>query len=278
MTQSQHPVTNTPRRKRTDVIGEAIKDYIAQQGLRPGDRLPHEHYLIETLDASKGTIREALRALESQGLIQTRTGPQGGTFLAEVSAERTLELLSNYFFFRPPTIHDIYEIRKQLEPSLVASITGLLDDAAFQRLENVMAFYSSPPTSLEEERTQRMKELEFHLVLVEYSPNPLMAMMCRFPIELLMNLTVCQRIYDQPYPELRHKGLDYQSRLLHALREWDAEGARAIMAEHMQAAQQLMETREAMLVREFLKVGKPSDQDQSAEYLALRSYRPTEKR
>ncbi|MFC3285471.1 FadR/GntR family transcriptional regulator [Litchfieldella rifensis] len=275
MTQPRRLLTTNQRRKRTEIIGDALKDFIAQQGLRPGDRLPQEHHLIEALGASKGTIREALRALESQGLIQTRTGPQGGTFITEVSAERTLELLSNYFFFRPPTIHNIYEIRKQLEPALVESITDLLDENAFQRLEGVMAFYDHPPLSLEEERTQRMKELEFHLVLVEYCPNPLMAMMCRFPLELLMNLTVCQRIYNQPYPELRHKGLNYQSRLLEALRRWDAGAARDIMAEHMQAAQQLMEAREAMLVREFLKVGKADGQDHSAEYLALRAYRPT---
>ncbi|WP_148253114.1 FadR/GntR family transcriptional regulator [Aidingimonas lacisalsi] len=263
--------SSTPRnqrRKRTAVIGDAIKEYIASHGLGPGDRLPQESHLIDVLDASKGTIREALRGLESQGLIHTRTGPGGGAFITEVTDDRAMELLSNYFFFRPPTIHDIYQVRKQLEPTLVASLDGRLDDADFQRLESVMSFYDHPPASLEEERQQRIKELEFHLLLVDHCPNPLLALMCRFPIRLLMSLTTCQRIYDQPYPELRRQGHDYQRRLVDALRRGQVETASDIMAEHMQAAQALMEEREAMLDKAFFK----ADADEagpSHEYLAL---------
>ncbi|SFU88537.1 FadR/GntR family transcriptional regulator [Halomonas korlensis] len=142
------PTRQPQRRKRTEVIGEAIKEYIAVHGLGPGDRLPQESHLVEALGAAKGTIREALRGLESEGLLQTRTGPGGGAFIAEASDNRAMELLGNYFFFRPPTIHDIYEVRKQLEPTLVASLGGVLDDDAFARLEAVMAFYDHPPASL----------------------------------------------------------------------------------------------------------------------------------
>lgn len=265
---SQAP-RQTGRRKRPEVIGEAIKDYIARHGLRPGDRLPQESHLIEVLDAAKGTIREALRGLEAQGLIQTRTGPGGGAFISEVSDDRAMELLGNYFFFRPPTIHDIYEVRKQLEPSLVLRLDGLLGESDFARLEAVMAHYANPPASLQEEREQRLKELEFHLLLVDHCPDPLLALMCRFPIRLLMSHTNCQRIYEQPYPELRQRGHDYQRRLINALRQGDAAKARQIMAEHMQAAQALMEAREAMLDKAFFKAGKVSDDGPSREYLAL---------
>lgn len=263
---------STPRRKRPAVIGEAIKDYVAAHGLGPGDRLPQEGHLIEALDAAKGTIREAMRGLESQGLIQTRTGPGGGAFLSEVSDDRAMELLGNYFFFRPPTIHDIYEVRKQLEPALVASLAGKLTDDDFDALEAVMAYYDHTPASLEEERHQRIKELEFHLLLVDHCPNPLLALMCRFPIRLLMSMTTCQRIYNQPYPELRRRGHDYQRRLVEALRRRDTAEASDIMAEHMRAAQALMEAREAMLDRTFFKAGTTDAQGPSREYLALSAH------
>lgn len=258
-----------PRRKRPEAIGEAIKEYVASERLRPGDRLPREEHLITALDAAKGTIREAMRGLEFQGLIQTRTGPGGGAFLSEVSDDRAMELLGNYFFFRPPTIHDIYEVRKQLEPALVASLAGRLSAEDLAELEAVMAFYSHPPESLEEEREQRIKELEFHLLLVDHCPNPLLALMCRFPIRLLMHMTVCQRIYSKPYPELRRRGHDYQRRLVEALRHQQTEQASAIMAEHMRAAQALMEEREAMLERTFFKAEASDDQGPSQDYLAL---------
>lgn len=264
---------STPRRKRPEAIGEAIKEYVAAQGLRPEDRLPREEHLIDALDAAKGTIREAMRGLEFQGLIHTRTGPGGGAFLSEVSDDRAMELLGNYFFFRPPSIHDIYEVRKQLEPALVASLSGKLTTENIRELEAVMTYYDHPPASLEEEREQRIKELEFHLLLVDHCPNPLLALMCRFPIHLLMSMTICQRIYAQPSPELspqlRQRGHDYQQRLLEALRHNRTAEASAIMAEHMGAAQILMEKQEAMLERTFFKAQGSTSPALSRDYLAL---------
>tara|TARA_R110002051_G_scaffold318283_1_gene400482 strand:- start:630 stop:1472 length:843 start_codon:yes stop_codon:yes gene_type:complete len=260
------------KRKRSEVIGEAIKEYIAQQHLKPGDRLPQEQALIKTLDASKGTIREALRGLEAQGLLQTRTGPGGGAFISEVSDDRAMTLLGNYFFFHSPTIRDIYEVRKALWPALVKSLEDVLDDAAFERLDSVMTFYDHPPASLDEEREQRLKELEFHLVLIDYCPNPLLALMCRFPVQLLMNLTVCQRIYEQPNSELRRQGYDYQRQLLDSLRKGDIEQGCRIVSKHMQTAQTLMEEREAMLEKSFFKAGADSDIDSNRDYLALEGY------
>ena len=60
-------------RNRPQAVAETIKDWIIDHGLAPGDRLPQEPQLIAHLGASKGTIREALRILETQGLIRTRT-------------------------------------------------------------------------------------------------------------------------------------------------------------------------------------------------------------
>ena len=86
------------------------------QGLQAGDRLPAEAELIERFGMAKGTIREAMRILEAQGLIKTRTGPGGGSFIHEVSLQRAKALLGNYFYFKDLTIGDIYQLRLALEP------------------------------------------------------------------------------------------------------------------------------------------------------------------
>ena len=46
-----------------------------------GDRLPTERELMESFQCSKGSAREALKALEVEGLVSTRTGPSGGAYL-----------------------------------------------------------------------------------------------------------------------------------------------------------------------------------------------------
>src|SRR5580692_2911864 len=191
------------KRNRPLAIAEVVKDWIAERGLKPGDRLPQERDLISQFGVSKGTIREALKALDAQGIIKTRTGPGGGAFIAPVTETSALELLGNYFFFKGLTIGDIYELRIRLEPEAIASVAGCLGEHDFAKLKSKMKVYDHPPTSIDEERQQRLAELEFHELLVGYCPNPLMTFACRFLISLLKNLTICRRIYDIPNPELR---------------------------------------------------------------------------
>lgn len=242
--------------KRTAVICEEIKDWIVAQRLKPGDPLPQERALIERFRASKGTMREALRSLEAQGLVTTRTGPGGGVFVAALEESRAMELLGNYFFFRQPSIADIYTVRCQLEPELAASLVGRLGDADYRRLEETMRVYDHPAETVGEEYRQRMAELEFHTALTELSPNPVLGFMCGFLQNLLRDLTVCRRIYDRPNPELRETGLSYQIRLIEALKAGDAESVRSIMYKHMLSAWRYMEACEAEVRTDFLRLRK----------------------
>lgn len=240
------------RRRREESIGEQIKEMIVERDLRPGDRLPAERELMELFQASKGSVREALSALRSQGLIRTRTGPGGGVFLAEMDAQRAMALMSSYFLFRTPGITDIYAVRRLLEPELAASLAGQLSKADFVRLERTMRLYDAPPRTAEEEYAQRLAELDFHSVLAELCPNPALGLFCSFLQKLLREMTVCRRIYDAPHPELRDTALHYQLRLMRALRAGDAEAARQIMTNHMEAAEAYMLRMEASVTAAFL--------------------------
>ena len=102
---------------------------------------------------------------------------------------------------------------------------------------------------------QRMAELDFHSVLAELCPNPVLGLYCSFLQTLLRELVVCRRIYDVSHPELRDSGLHYQLRLLRALRAGDGDAARAIMAEHMEAARAYMVRMEASIEGGFLRAG-----------------------
>ena len=231
----------------------AIKDWVVERGLVPGDKLPAEAELMAHFGMAKGTIREALRVLEAQGLIRTRTGPGGGAFVNEVSEGRARALLGNYFFFQEIGISDIYELRLAQEPALAAQLAGALDDAQIAALEQVMADYATPPETIEEAERQRIAELEFHELLASFSPNPLLRFQCRFLIGLLKELTICRKIYRRKIPGLRSKGRDYQARLIRALRAGDAGAARAIMRWHMIIAQGIMLEQESIVQRNFLR-------------------------
>ncbi|WP_163846418.1 FadR/GntR family transcriptional regulator [Pseudooceanicola aestuarii] len=233
-------------------VAEAIKDWVVEQGLRAGDRLPGEAELIQRFGMAKSTIREAMRILEAQGLIKTRTGPGGGSFVHEVSRQRARALLGNYFYFKNLTIGDIYQLRLALEPQLAGQLAGQLDAAVLDRLAAHISDYSDPSTSVEEERAQHIASLEFHAILAEQSSNPLLGFVIDFMVSLLSDLTVYRKLYAPPNIELWRRGQDYQARLLMALREGDSGAAEAIMRAHMETAWSLMRGQEVRMAQRFM--------------------------
>ncbi|APZ41795.1 hypothetical protein BW247_00700 [Acidihalobacter ferrooxydans] len=245
--------TSARGRNRPRELAEAVKDWIAEQALQPGDRLPQEKDLITLFKASRGTVREALKLLEAQDLIRIRTGPHGGAYVKDVSLERASELLGNYFFFKDITLHDIYELRIRLEPDLAVSLIDIVTSEDRNELKQLMRRYDHPPATAEEEREQRFAELRFHERLAELAPNPLLSFACLFLIRLLKELTIAHRIYAQPQPELRAGGHNYQKQLLDALERKDARRVRRIMREHMKFAQTHMQAQEMVILKRFLR-------------------------
>jgi DNA-binding FadR family transcriptional regulator len=233
-------------------VAEAIKSWVVAENMAPGDRLPGEQDLIARFGMAKGTIREAMRILEAQGLIKTRPGPGGGSFVHEVSAARARALLGNYFYFKNLTIADIYELRIALEPELAAALAGRLTEDQLVALEANITRYEAPPASVAEDRAQHVASLEFHRMLAAWADNPLLGFLIGFMASMLSDLTVHRRLYEPRNYDLWRRGRDCQTRLVSALRQGEAETARRIMAEHMRAAREQMERQEARMARRFL--------------------------
>lgn len=264
------PVTtlspNPRRRNRPLAVADSLKEWIVEHGLQPGARLPQEHDLIAELGVAKSTVREAIKLLEAQGLVRTRTGPGGGAFITEVSAGHATALLANHFFFKQPSIADIYQMRIALEPLLVRELCAHITDDDIGMLRHRMSAYTKRPSTIEEEHEQRVAELEFHEQLAALSRNPILGFTCSFLIRLLKDLAVCRRIYDRPNPELRESGVSYQESLIAALLSRDREKAVKVMQAHMRTAQRIMLGQEAKLARRFLGTSTRS-MDEGAEQM-----------
>jgi GntR family transcriptional regulator, transcriptional repressor for pyruvate dehydrogenase complex len=246
------PPPATTHTSRPQAVAAQIKGYIVEMGLAPGDRLPSEAEMIRRLGHAKGTVREAFRLLEAQGLIRTRTGPGGGAFVHAVSEGRARALLANYFYFKDLSIADIYQIRALLEPELAASLAGRLGADDLGRLAAAASAADVIPTSAEEERAAHVASLEFHVCLAELGRNPLLGFLVGFLATLLRELTVARHLYEPPNPALFETGGSYQRRLVDALAVGDGAAARAIMADHMATAAELMEA-QAELTRRFFE-------------------------
>ena len=236
MTTSRSASLSIKPLKRSDLIAQEIKRLITEKNLSPGDRLPRESELQSQFQVSKGTIREALKSLEVQGLVSISTGPSGGGTIVEVPLDRTLQFMQNYLFFQEVTIDNIYGVRQMLEPALAAGAVPHLTDADFHALEHSISC-CDPNQSGVDLLQQRREDVNFHDILAAANPNPFLRFTCELINEMIRQLIV----FGNRTPQTEHRrfgeeNANYHRDIVDAARERDVERVRALMVQHMQDA------------------------------------------
>ncbi|WP_370642269.1 FadR/GntR family transcriptional regulator [Virgibacillus salidurans] len=106
-------VSMSPKQKVYQEVLHEIRKFIDRNDLKPGDKLPSERELSDTLHAGRSSIREALRAMELLGLIETRHGE--GTYLSMYQPFQTVELLSSFILRENRIKHDLIRTKSLLE-------------------------------------------------------------------------------------------------------------------------------------------------------------------
>src|SRR5256884_9256464 len=96
-----------------------IHELIREGRLKAGDQLPSERELADTFQVSRASVREALRALETHGLIISRTGM--GNFTADLPVESLVAPLAKLLTKEKNALADIFELRKLIEPQIAST-------------------------------------------------------------------------------------------------------------------------------------------------------------
>lgn len=246
-----------PKRiKLSDQIVSSVKSWVVLNQMQPGDRLPNERELMEQFGCSKGTVREALKSLEVQGLISIRTGPNGGAILKRVTYGRASELLRNFLHFEQPTGTEIYALRTLIEPEIAALATPRLSEEDLNTLNTLVQRCEVAPETFEERIEQRIAELDFHVLLAQRCGNPMLAFMGRFINDMIRDLVIFKKSALPEQHEFSCANFAYHQQLLVAFRNRDVASARSLMYEHMQSAEYFNSELEGQLNQYFL--GEPN--------------------
>lgn len=240
------------RIKRADQIVESVKRWVSINNKQPGDRLPNERELMEQFDCSKGTVREALKSLEVQGLISIRTGPNGGAVLERVPYEKASELLRNFLHFEQPSGPEIYALRTLIEPEIAALATPKLNADDLEALEQLVKRCEAEPQTFDERIAQRIAELEFHVLLAQRCDNAMLAFIGRFVNDMIRDLVIFKKSALPEQHEFSCANLEYHRQLLQAFHARDADRARRLMYEHMKSAEHFNIELEGQLNQHFL--------------------------
>ncbi|AIE61010.1 regulatory protein GntR HTH [Bacillus methanolicus MGA3] len=115
-------------------IVKQIRAMIESNGLKPGDKILSERELSERLNVGRSSVREALRALELLGLIETRRGE--GTFICDFRGHQLVELLSTFILQDERAKRDVSETKHLIEIDCLRLILLKFDQEKLRNFSN----------------------------------------------------------------------------------------------------------------------------------------------
>ncbi|WP_260723637.1 FadR/GntR family transcriptional regulator [Dactylosporangium roseum] len=153
---------------------DRIKTYIIDNRLKPGDPLPTEAELCEALNASRSSLREAIKTLAALDIVEVRHG--SGTFVGRLSLSALVESLTFRGLLSPEddlrALLDLVEVRQLFEEGMAAQIIERLDGEHLADLEQATAeLEQCPPGSAAQVEADR----KFHQLLMQPLGNQLIS-------------------------------------------------------------------------------------------------------
>lgn len=154
----------------SDQATDQIQTLIIEGRLQPGDKLPCESELAESLGMSRSSVREALRALESRGLIQVRSGI--GAFVSErpFSFNAVGEAVE-WLIWRQTSLTQILQVREVLEGLAASLLASRVTNEILEKLHEVVQQQTQlahPSLDIDAESDL---DIRFHQLIAEASGN-----------------------------------------------------------------------------------------------------------
>src|ERR1700729_3825784 len=211
----------------SEIIVEQIRLLMRQGQLKPGDRLPPERDLCARFGVSRVTVREALRMLESAGLVEIRVGARGGAFVTAPSSNRVGEGLADLLTLSVISAANVTEVRLILEVGIVPLVCERATEDDLAELEKICE--RSEAALRDGDYTMDMS-LEFHARVAQSTHNPALEMLVEsFRGPILMSLKEAREVA----PEMGGLGTKEHERFIEAIRRRDCDAAARIMREHL---------------------------------------------
>jgi len=214
-------------------IQDRIKEYILVNNLQPDDPLPAETQLAEQLGVSRAVVREALRALESVGVIHSRRG--AGRYVSEFNLDPVVDNLAYSMLFDQEDVQELLDVRERLEVSFVPDAIAGMDEECLGELRvlaDEMRRKADAGVNFLDE------DLAFHRVIYRVTGNHLLVK--------LLNIfwDVYQNLRDESWLTLMDLDAEARNheRILQAIEAKEVDVAQQRLADHFRAIEERLRT------------------------------------
>jgi GntR family transcriptional repressor for pyruvate dehydrogenase complex len=225
-------VTPIVRTTLTASAFEKLISHVVTGEWKAGDRIPPERELCQQLGIARTSLREALKAMELMGMLDSRVGY--GTFVCPRSEFLSRPLLWAFTGTDHAELRDIMEARGFLERDLA----GLAAERGSpEELDRIGGTVHSMKESVARGESIFEADLAFHLAIAEAAHNEVL----RNAVQLLRNLMRQWILLKLMIPAVPNKVLKQHEAIFKAIRARDAQGARDAMWGHLEATIHLVE-------------------------------------
>lgn len=215
-------------------VKDVLKQAIFDGQFKPGDKLPPEDQLAEKFNVSKVTAREALREMESEGLIEKRRGIYGGSFVAEPGSEKMGDLVINYYRFGGLTPEELVEFRQILEPQLAVLAAERRTD---EDLEAMQGNIQEVEEAIKKGKPNQAKGIDFHRLMGNACHNRLISAVMEALVKVFLEiLSKVPMSLEDAWGDLEYNKTFYEY-LLHG----QGDEARELMVTHFQTLREIIE-------------------------------------
>jgi len=224
--------------KTAELVAARIRRAVVTGELKTGDSLQSEATLIEDFHVSRPTIREAIRILESEGLISVSRGSRGGARITQPDSEIVARAAGLALQTLGATIRDVYEARMIIEPPAARF--------AAERRPTQAAAILRPHVDREFELTDDIVAVtqaiaDFHRLLMEQCGNDTLGILALALRGVFERSLLASQSHRPPVPEadrqrqLRY-GLKSHRKLVDLIESGDGAAAEAHWIAHMENA------------------------------------------
>ncbi|MFS0891497.1 FadR/GntR family transcriptional regulator [Peribacillus frigoritolerans] len=212
-----------------EIISEIIQ-YIQEENLKPGDKLPTENEFVEIFQVSKTAIREALSVLVAKGIIEKRSGV--GSILKGINGSTFIEPITQKLMMEEQTLKEILEFRRGVEVESAALAAQRATIEQLEAIENahleLIEVNHNGGIGIEE-------DYRFHSLIIISSGNSIYETIFdiispTFLEALKVSKNQSKRLSKSYLEEAHHE----HGRILNALKKRDVVEARLAMLDHLE--------------------------------------------
>jgi GntR family transcriptional repressor for pyruvate dehydrogenase complex len=239
--------TRTTRsREKPEQIADELRALIVSGELADGESLGREPDLVERFGVSRPSLREALRILEAEGLIEVVRGVLGGVVVHQPNERMTARTAALVLQSRNVTLGDVHQARSMIEP---AAVRVLASSARRKSVDELKTLVEHQRAVLDDPEAFGHANAKFHERLVELAGNQTLSIVAEMLNEIVARaVTAVSQSSRRNSLATRQRGIRSQERLIELIAIGASIDAEAHWRAHMEAVGKVMIGQEAKSV------------------------------